>query len=137
MAENTRKAVVTLAQVAEAFASYVKVKGIIGDSLAGHTFDRGNRGKGFAQYDSTDRAVRTFETKEDALTFYSRYVEVATEVGTALGHDMTGEAAGSDAEAPAGQDGTLTSQTGGNTPQEAAKAVPTQTRRRVKSSQEA
>lgn len=140
MAESTRKAVVTLAQVSEAFGEYVKIKGIIGDSLTGHTFDRGNRGKGFAQYDQGDNTVRTFDTKEDALTFYGRYVEVAREVGTALGHDMSGTASESATEGTDKPEGTVGTQEGQNAPEggtEATGKVPTQTRRRVKASQEA
>ena len=79
-----RKAVVTLADVQIAFAAYAGVKAEIGSPVSGHSFDKGPRGRGFAEYDATDDIVRTFDGKEDALTFYSRYAEVAREVIDAL-----------------------------------------------------
>lgn len=129
MSEATRKAVVTLAQVNSAFAEYVTVKGLLGEDMTGHSFDRGNRGKGFAHYDQSDSTVRTFDTKEDALTFYGRYVEVAREVMDALGFKAP-EATESGQDAP---EGTESAPEAPEAPEsaESAAAVPAQRRRRV------
>lgn len=126
MSDNTRKAVVTLAQVQEAFASYREIRGLMGDSLTGHTFDRGMRGKGFAQYDATDSLVRTFDTKEEALTFYGRYAEIAREVMAAFNINQAESAT----EAPETSEGTPGE---GESAQEVTEApsVPSQRRRRV------
>ena len=86
MSEKARKTVVTLEMVRTAFAAYAVVKSQIGMDVSDHSFDRGARGKGFAEYDGTDRVVRTFDSKDDALVFYSRYVDVASEVLSAVGH---------------------------------------------------
>lgn len=94
-----RKAIVSLDAVREAFASYASVREEIGLPTTGHTFDRGARGKGYAQYNSADMIVRTFDTKEDALTFYSRYSEVAREILSAPLVSLS-QPAESDAEAP-------------------------------------
>ena len=68
---STRKAVVTTAQVREAFAKYVGALVLIGQNdAAGNEFDKGARGKGFAEYDGAGNVVRSFETKDDALAFY-------------------------------------------------------------------
>lgn len=77
MSETTkvRKAVVTTAQVAEAFASYASAQKVIGNDILSHEFDKGFRGKGFAEYDGTGAVVRTFETKEDALSHYGLLAE--------------------------------------------------------------
>lgn len=129
MSDNTRKAVVTLAQVQEAFASYREIRGLMGDSLTGHTFDRGARGKGFAQYDATDSLVRTFDTKEEALTFYGRYAEIAREVMAAFNINQAESAT----EAPETSEGTPgegeSDQAAESTTE--APSVPSQRRRRV------
>lgn len=75
MAENTRKAVVTTAQVQEAFSRYQAAHRVVGTDLSGHEFDKGARGKGFAEYDGAGNVVRSFESKEDALTLYSLTAE--------------------------------------------------------------
>lgn len=75
MSDTTRKAVVTTAQVAEAFAHYVAAHTVVGVDKTSHEFDKGHRGKGFAEYDGTGAVVRSFETKEDALTEYSKVAE--------------------------------------------------------------
>lgn len=80
MSDHIRKAVITLNQVQAAFLAYQTVRTAMGDDITGHTFDRGARGKGFAQYDTTDAVVRTFDSKEDALSHYGRYTDVAREV---------------------------------------------------------
>jgi hypothetical protein len=67
---TTRKAVVTTAQVTEAFASYVAALTRIGQNISDHEFDKGFRGRGFAEYDGKGNVVRSFDTKEDALTTY-------------------------------------------------------------------
>lgn len=130
---KTRKAIVTLADVQEAFKGYAAVRSNIGMPVTGHSFDRGARGKGFAQYDQADGIVRTFDTKEDAHIFYSRYVEVAQEVM----HAPAVTLAESTQEAPEAPEGTQTTQEASNVPQSGAESatVPTQRRRRV--SQEA
>lgn len=125
MQENTRKAVVTLAQVGEAFAAYLAVKADMGQPITGHTFDRGNRGRGFAEYDSNDSTVRTFDTKEEAHTFYGRYSEIAREVMEAVGYVPTAQ---EHQEATEEQEGTEEHQE----EQESTPAAPKQTRRRVK-----
>lgn len=74
MSENTatRKAVVTTAQVQAAFANYVAALVKIGDNgSVDNEFDKGFRGRGFAEYNIKGEVVRSFDTKEDALTFYS------------------------------------------------------------------
>jgi hypothetical protein len=134
MTQNTRKAVVTIAQVSEAFADYAEIRKFIGQPVAAHSFDKGPRGKGFAQYDGNDSVVRLFDSKEDALTFYGRYVEVAREVMAALGREVPVNAPEATSEA---SEGTVTGE-----PSEAAQGsegdnsapVPAQTRRRVKAS---
>lgn len=68
---TTRKAVVTTAQVTAAFDSYKGAFAVIGQDISGHEFDKGFRGRGFAEYDSKGNVVRSFDTKEDALTTYS------------------------------------------------------------------
>lgn len=80
VASKIRKSIVTLEMVREVFTAYGLVRARIGMPVVGHSFDKGPRGKGFAQYDATDSIVRSFEGKEEAHTFYVRYVEVAQEV---------------------------------------------------------
>ena len=73
---TTRKAVVTTAQVQEAFASYVLAHVRNGDDTKNsNEFDKGLRGRGFAEYTGNGLVVRTFDTKEDALTYYSLLAE--------------------------------------------------------------
>lgn len=79
MAENTRKAVITTEQVREALAEYLKIRKDNGVNDGPLEFDKGARGKGFATYKGND-VVSSFETKEDAFTHYSKWVEVAKEV---------------------------------------------------------
>lgn len=79
MSENTRKAVVTTAQVQEALSSYLTVRKELGFTVETLEFDKGFRGKGFAVY-SGETVVTSFETKEEAFTHYSRYAEIAAEV---------------------------------------------------------
>lgn len=131
MSEKTRKTVVTLEMVRTAFAAYAAIKAQIGTNVSNHSFDRGARGKGFAEYDATDHVVRTFDSKEDALTFYSRYVDVASEVLSAVGHEVPVNAPESDAGA------TEQAAEGESNPEAANSqddkpAVPAQKRRRVK-----
>lgn len=72
MSENTRKAVVTTAQVRDAFASYASALVKVGqESVVDHEFDKGLRGRGFAEYDGNGNIVQSFETKDDALNYYS------------------------------------------------------------------
>lgn len=89
---KARKAIVTLEMVREVFTAYGLIRARIGMPVVGHTFDKGPRGKGFAQYDATDTIVRTFEGKEEAHTFYVRYVEVAEEVLSAPAVSVVQEA---------------------------------------------
>ena len=132
---NARKAVVTLAQVSEAFAEYAEIRKAIGSPVDGHSFDKGARGKGFAQYDDKDNIVRSFESKEDGLTFYGRYVEVAREVMEALGHEVPASTPESAEEATDGADGgTVTGGTEQDSEEGNSAPVPAQTRRRVKAS---
>lgn len=132
---NARKAVVTLAQVSEAFAEYAEVRKAIGSPVDGHSFDKGARGKGFAQYDDKDNIVRSFESKEDGLTFYGRYVEVAREIMTALGHEVPASTPESAEEATDGTNGgTVTAEAAQNSEGDNSATVPAQTRRRVKAS---
>lgn len=70
MSENTRKAVVTTAQVQAAFDRYKAAHKVIGTDLDGSEFDKGARGKGFAEYDAQGAVSRSFDSKEDALTHY-------------------------------------------------------------------
>lgn len=97
--EQGRKAIVSLTEVQEAFTAYGQVRAEIGADVSGHTFDRGARGKGFAQYDAGDNIVRSFEGKEEALNFFRRYVEVAREVMAAPLVTVV-KPSESDAEAP-------------------------------------
>lgn len=71
MSENTRKAVVTTAEVVVAFDRYKTALSVIGQDITEHEFDKGFRGRGFAQYDSNGGVVENFETKEAALTKYN------------------------------------------------------------------
>lgn len=128
MQESTRKAVITLAQVQEVFTAYLGVRSDMGQPSTGHTFDRGNRGKGFAEYSATDSTVRTFDTKEEAHTFYSRYSEIAREVMTAVGHVPAPQESEESTQEEEGHQ---------EVPQESqesqeSKSAPAQTRRRVK-----
>lgn len=78
---STRKAVVTTAQVQAAINRYETVKAeLSGTPAVGLVFDKGARGKGFALYDPKDVVVNTFETKEEALLHFTRWVEVAEEI---------------------------------------------------------
>lgn len=73
---TTRKAVVTTVQVQAAFANYVAALVKIGDSgSVDNEFDKGFRGRGFAEYNAKGEVVRSFDTKEDALTYYSLLAE--------------------------------------------------------------
>jgi hypothetical protein len=82
MSENTRKAVVTTAQVQEALKNYNSVRA----NLAGletpdaQEFDKGARGKGFATYNADGSVDRPWETKDEALSFYSTWTQVANDV---------------------------------------------------------
>lgn len=78
--ETTRKAVVTTEAVREALTSYLAVRKEIGFEDGKYEFDKGARGKGFAVYDETGVVKVVFETKENALTFFTRWTEVAQEV---------------------------------------------------------
>jgi hypothetical protein len=82
MSENTRKAVVTTAQVQEALNAYNDLRGKIGLSVTEKEFDKGARGKGFATYDEKGVQVRVFETKEEALMGYRAWHTVVSEVLT-------------------------------------------------------
>lgn len=84
--EQGRKRITTLAEVTEAFNAYRDLKVSIGADVSGHSFDRGLRGKGYAEYNAADTIVRTFDGKDEALSFYSRYVEVAREIMSAIGY---------------------------------------------------
>ncbi len=82
MTAAARKAVVTTAQVQEALNIYLSVRA----NLAGletpdvQQFDKGFRGKGFATYDADNNVVSNWETKDEALSFYSTWRSVANEV---------------------------------------------------------
>lgn len=81
MSDSTRKAVVTTLQVQAAINRYETVKAeLSGLPAVGLTFDKGARGKGFALYDPKDVVVNSFETKEEALLHFTRWVEVAEAV---------------------------------------------------------
>jgi hypothetical protein len=83
MSENGRKAVVTTLQVQNAINRYETVKAeLSGTPAVGLVFDKGARGKGFALYAPDDSVVNSFETKEEALLHFTRWVEVAEEVVT-------------------------------------------------------
>lgn len=81
---KVRKAVVTTVQVQDALAAYNITRG----NLAGleisevQEFDKGFRGKGFATYNQDGSVERSWETKDEALSFYSTWTEVAQEVVT-------------------------------------------------------
>jgi hypothetical protein len=82
MSENTRKAVITTAQVREALAEYLKIRlenGVAEATPGSLEFDKGMRGKGFATYKGND-VVAQFETKEEAYSFYKTWSDVALEV---------------------------------------------------------
>lgn len=136
MSEKARKTVVTLANVQEAFSIYRAVKADMGAPIIGHSFDRGNRGKGFAEYDNNDNTIRTFETKEEAQVFYGRYAEIAREVMTAVGHAVpvteAQEERNAQEEPQEPEEGTEPQEEPQEVKEEAP--VPQQTRRRVKAS---
>lgn len=86
---KVRKAVVKMEDVKVAFAAYVGIRqAVIGD-VQGHSFDKGFRGRGFAQYDSNDNVVRTFESREDALNYYKNWADIASEVLVAIRGEAT------------------------------------------------
>lgn len=83
MTDTNRKAVITTSQVQGAVNRYETVRETItGVPAEGLLFDKGNRGKGFALYNSKDVAVETFDTKEDAYVKFTNWVATATEVLT-------------------------------------------------------
>lgn len=77
MTEATaRKAVVTTEQVRAAFASYVLANVRNGDNtIQDNEFDKGARGRGFAEYTGKGIVVRNFDTKDEALTYYGLLAE--------------------------------------------------------------
>ncbi len=78
---KTRKAVVTTAEVQEGLSLYLATReAISGAKAEKQEFDKGARGKGFATYDASGAVVKTWETKEEALSFYAGWVEVAKDV---------------------------------------------------------
>ena len=80
---KTRKAVVTTAQVQAAVDQYRKVQAELGGvEVPALEFDKGSRGmKPFAVYNG-NTPVREFDTKDEALSFYTTWVAVAGEVLT-------------------------------------------------------
>jgi hypothetical protein len=90
MSENTRKAVVTTAQVQAALAEYLKIRKENGVDDGALEFDKGFRGKGFATYKGNE-VVASFETKEEAFLHYSKWVEVAKEILAMVEGNKTAE----------------------------------------------
>lgn len=85
---KTRKAVVTMEQVRDAFQRFTSAHVLTGEgAYAEHEFDKGMRGKGFAEYDHEGRIVHTFESKDDALAHYSGIAEGMWRVLDALAND--------------------------------------------------
>lgn len=86
MTEKIRKAVVTTAEVQEALSEYLRVRAELSGTEQSEAleFDKGARGKGFATYDSSGTAVKTWETKEEAREFYATWTRVASEVLSAI-----------------------------------------------------
>lgn len=76
----TRKAVVTTETVREALVKYLETRKTIGFEDGKYEFDKGARGKGFALYNEKGEVVVFFETKENALVFFTRWTEVANEI---------------------------------------------------------
>lgn len=79
---KVRKAVVTTAEVQAALVKYNTLRGDLAGLSAPETqeFDKGFRGKGFATYNTDGTVERTWETKDEALSFYSTWAQVAGEV---------------------------------------------------------
>lgn len=99
MSEATRKAVVTTEQVQAAVNRYETVKAnISGLPAEGLLFDKGNRGKGFALYNTKDEAVQTFETKEAAYVQFTNWSKVADEVVALIAERGIREQAEADAK---------------------------------------
>lgn len=80
MSENTRKAVITTAQVQEALKDYNDFRSQIGLPVLGTEFDKGARGKGFAVYSPSGEVTNSYETKEEAYVHFTRWVEVGNEI---------------------------------------------------------
>ncbi len=78
---KARKAVVTTAEVQNAVNNYTATRATLtGQDAESLEFDKGARGKGFATYDASGAVVASWETQEDALSFYGTWVKGATEV---------------------------------------------------------
>lgn len=100
MSENTRKAVITTAQVQTALNNAASIRAAVtGKPVEALTFDKGARGKGFAVYSADDKVITTFDSKEEAFIHYNRWAEVATEV-LALQQQRTESAKTEPAKAP-------------------------------------
>lgn len=99
MSNTTRKVAVVTSQVQSALAQYASTREMIGlKDTTGHEFDKGLRGKGFAQYDSNGNVVRTFETKDEAFAHYNGWTVTALEVLKAVGHQELAESKGETAK---------------------------------------
>lgn len=75
MSDAARKAVITTAQVQAALQAVNDNYRTIHPEWKNTEFDKGARGKGFAEYAQDGTVVRTFETKEDAYVHYSTFAE--------------------------------------------------------------
>jgi hypothetical protein len=81
---KVRKAVVTTAEVQAALDGYNNARATLAglETPDAQEFDKGFRGKGFATYNADGSVERSWETKDEALGFYSTWTEVAQEVVT-------------------------------------------------------
>jgi hypothetical protein len=79
---DTRKAIVTTAQVQAELDTVNEINVKVGLPVVGVEFDKGARGKGFALYSKEGVAVQSFETKEAAYNLFATYVQVADTILT-------------------------------------------------------
>lgn len=70
---SDRKAVVTTVQVQDALSKVNDNYKFVLPDWKDTEFDKGARGKGFAEYDQSGSVIRSFDTKEDALKFYTQF----------------------------------------------------------------
>lgn len=76
MSDTTaRKAVVTTAQVQAQLDIVNTILHKLDSTHVGTEFDRGGRKGGFAEYRADETVVRSFDTKDSALTFYTALAE--------------------------------------------------------------
>lgn len=75
MSDTARKAVITTAQVQEALDRVNANYKTLYPEWLSYEFDKGHRGRGFAQYNPDGSIVRSFDTKEDALGYFTSYAD--------------------------------------------------------------